>query len=275
MTEGPPIRKYSLGNTDAEHERLARQSKVFNPLTERLFRAAGIGEGQRVLDLGSGAGDVAMLLAELVGSNGEVVGVERHDGSIARARARCAQAGLHNVSFYRGDVADVAGDRPFDAAVGRWILMYVPDPVAVVRAASNAVRPGGAIAFQEVSWESILSRSAPLPLTGAAVRLLHAAFAATRADTEMGYALRGIFEKAGLPPPSLHMETLLGNEAELAQWLTDTLASAMPQLDEANPLIDAVGEFATLPARMLDEMTRANAVIAWISVIGAWSTKPG
>jgi ubiquinone/menaquinone biosynthesis C-methylase UbiE len=53
---------YALGNTDAEHERLIRQAAILAPLTERFFRQAGIGLGQLVLDLGSGVGDVAMLV---------------------------------------------------------------------------------------------------------------------------------------------------------------------------------------------------------------------
>ncbi len=54
---------YALGSTDAEHERLIRQAALLAPLTERFFREAYIGPGQRILDLGSGVGDVAMLAA--------------------------------------------------------------------------------------------------------------------------------------------------------------------------------------------------------------------
>src|SRR5215831_6687791 len=97
--------EYALGSTDAEHERLIRQAMHLDPSTERLFRDAGIGPGQRVLDLGSGVGDVAMLAAKLVGPSGEVVGAERDSRSIARARGRVAQAGLHNVSFTQCDVS--------------------------------------------------------------------------------------------------------------------------------------------------------------------------
>ena len=80
--------QYALGNTDTEHERLIRQAGYLNPLTERLFQEAGIEPGQRVLDIGSGVGDVAMLAARMVGSSGEVVGIERDSRSIARARTR-------------------------------------------------------------------------------------------------------------------------------------------------------------------------------------------
>ena len=68
---------YLLGSSDAEHERLIRQAIRLAPVTERFFQEAGIGLGQRVLDVGSGVGDVAMLLAGLVGSSGEVVAIER------------------------------------------------------------------------------------------------------------------------------------------------------------------------------------------------------
>ena len=71
-------------STDAEHERLIRQAQWVNPHTERCFREAGIGPGYRVLDLGSGVGDVALLLAQLVGPTGEVIGVERDPRSIGR-----------------------------------------------------------------------------------------------------------------------------------------------------------------------------------------------
>ncbi len=115
-----PVSPYALGSTDAEHERLIRQAARLAPLTERLFREAGIGPGQRVLDLGSGVGDVAMLVARLVGPSGEVVGIERDTRSIARARARVVEAGLHNVSFTQSDVNQIQSSKPFDAAVGRF-----------------------------------------------------------------------------------------------------------------------------------------------------------
>src|SRR6266487_757233 len=107
MTEISPTSQYALGSTDAEHERLIRQAVRLAPLTERFFRDAGIGPGQRVLDLCSGVGDVAMLAARLVGPSGEVVGIERDPRSLERARARVAEAGLHNVSFTQSDVGEI------------------------------------------------------------------------------------------------------------------------------------------------------------------------
>src|SRR5262249_29503487 len=109
------VADYALGYTDLEQERLIRQAAIVAPTTERLFREAAIGPGQRVLDLGSGMGDVAMLVAQLVGPLGEVVGVERDANSVARAKARAAAAGLRNVSFLNTDLNNLADERPFDA----------------------------------------------------------------------------------------------------------------------------------------------------------------
>ena len=139
--------------TDRAHEqrRLASQAQLFDPLTERVFRAAGLGIGMRVLDLGSGAGDVAMLAARLVGREGEVVGVERDPEAVASAAARVAQAGMSNVRFIQGDVQTLDGVADgFDAAVGRFVLMYVPDPAAALRRAASLVRPGVLVCLHEV-----------------------------------------------------------------------------------------------------------------------------
>ena len=126
MTASHRSAKYPLGHTDAEHERLIRQAARVGPITERFFREAGIGPGQRVLDLGSGVGDVAMLVARLVGPSGEVVAVERDRNSIAKARARVTEAGFHNVNFSESDLSEITDQKPFDGVVGRFILMYLP-----------------------------------------------------------------------------------------------------------------------------------------------------
>src|SRR6266567_1777049 len=125
MTLSRPVSDYALGSTDAEHERLIWQAERVAPLTERLLREAGIGPGQRVLDLGSGVGDVA-IVSRLVGPSGKVVGIRRDQRSLTRARSRVAEAGLDNVSFIQSDAHGITETQHFDAAVGRFILIGFP-----------------------------------------------------------------------------------------------------------------------------------------------------
>ena len=100
MTASSQVSQDALGSTDAEHGRLMRQGARLAPLTERLFREAGIGPGQRVLDRGSEVGDVAMLAAWMLGSSGEVVGTRPaldRAGQGARCRGWPAQHAVHSL----------------------------------------------------------------------------------------------------------------------------------------------------------------------------------
>lgn len=164
------------------------------------------GPGLRVLDVGSGVGDVAMLAARLVGHSGEVVGIEHDPRSIARARSRVANAGLHNVSFLQGDVSQPKSAGLFDATVGRFILQFVPDPVFALRHLAQLVRPGGVVAFQEVSYAPLLALSTHTPLWSACVSVARETILRSGANPEMGVALHRNFQEAGLPPPTMRME---------------------------------------------------------------------
>lgn len=84
---------YALPRAREEYDRLGRQAAFLGGTTERLFRAAGIGPSMRVLDVGSGAGDVALLAAELVGPGGSVIGVDVDDAARAVVRGRRCGAG--------------------------------------------------------------------------------------------------------------------------------------------------------------------------------------
>jgi protein-L-isoaspartate O-methyltransferase len=268
------VQHYALGSTDAEQARLIRQAALLAPFTERFFRGAGIGPGQRVLDIGSGVGDVAMLAANLVGSSGEVVGVERDARSIARARARVSEAGLHNVTFTQSDVSKIPAGKPFDAAVGRFILMFLPDPLAVLRSLSQLVRPGGVVAFHELSWAPFLLLAARLPLWSAGASLVHETFRRSGADTEMGFALYRIFQEAGLPAPTMSLEMPLGNDPEFTRWVPDVLGSLLPQVQQFNLSLEPLGDLATFPDRLQAEVAASNSVVTWMAVVGAWSRKP-
>lgn len=266
--------EYALGYSNAEHDRLIRQAARIAPITERLFREAGIGPGQRVLDLGSGMGDVAMLAAKLVGPSGEVVGIERDANSIARAQDRAASASLRNVSFTQSDVNHIASDKPFDAAVGRFILMFLPDPASALRSLAQLVRPGGVLAFQEPSWVPFLASSARLPLWSRVLSLIHETFLRSGINPEMGPDLYRIFQEVGLPAPAMHMETLLGSDAEFTGLIADLIGSLQPLAQQHNVALKTLGEFKTLAARVHAEVAASNTVVSFVPIVGVWSRKP-
>jgi len=266
--------EYALGYTTAEQERLIRQAALFGPITERFFREAGIGPGQRVLDLGSGVGDVAMLVARLVGPAGEVVGIEREASSIGRAKARVAAAGLRNVSFRQTDVNQILSDESFDAAVGRFILMFLPDPVSVLRSVSRLVRPGGVVGFQEPSWIPFLALGRRLRLWSRVLTAIHETFQRSGVNPEMGLALYAAFQEVGLPAPAMHMEIALGSDANCTQQPADVLRSVHTLARQNNVSLEEVGDLETLADRLHVEVARSNTVVNYIPIVSAWSRKP-
>ena len=124
---------YVLGHSERELERLGTQARMVDPMTRHFFQAAGIVPGMRVLDVGSGAGHVALLAAEMVGDGGEVVGVDRAPEALAVARSRAESRSARRVTFLEGDPAQMTFDRPFDAVIGRYVLMFQQDPSAMLR----------------------------------------------------------------------------------------------------------------------------------------------
>jgi SAM-dependent methyltransferase len=281
---GPADPEYALSSWSAdEHARLSRQSELYEPFTRRLLKRAGIEPGMRVLDVGSGAGDVSFLVSELVGTAGSVVGVERDKQALATARQRAIDAGLANVEFVCGDFRDIqlAGD-PFDALVGRLVLLYQADPAAAVRSAARHVRPGGQVVFAEINLlhgTGLPTRAlVTWPRTPASEKLsewLCEAFARLGTQPDMGTRLLETFAQAGLQPsPDLDTDVavLLGEDGinrgvELARSLLPTI------LDTGIATKEEV-DIDTLAERLRADTGPAGRVMCWPTVIGAYATKP-
>jgi 2-polyprenyl-3-methyl-5-hydroxy-6-metoxy-1,4-benzoquinol methylase len=265
---------YALGYTKAESERLIRQATQLAPLTERFFRDAGIASGQRVLELGSGMGDVAMLVARLVGPSGSVLGIERDADSIRFAQTRIAEAGLRNVSFSQNEISQLHAEKQFDAAVGRFILQFLPDPVSVLRSLSAAVRPGGVIAFHEPQWQPYIDLLANLPLSRACAIAVRDTMHASGVRTDSGLSLHHVFLEAGLPAPNMRIEMILGSQPGFTTWVCDLLASLLPKARQYKIPLNALGDFETLSTRVHAEVAAANVVVPWIALVAAWSVAP-
>lgn len=265
-----PEQGYALGHAEEELERLDTQARLIDPITRRFLHEAGLRAGMRVLDVGCGAGDTSLLIAGMVGEGGEVVGVDRAGVAIAVARSRASAA---NLRFFEGDPSEMSFEQPFDAVVGRYVLMWNADPAAMLRALVRHLRPGGLIFFHELAAGG-LSSSPPLPTFDRVMRWNVEATRLSGADPDMGVKLYAAFATAGLPGPTLRAETLSGRGADsrdlmvLARNLTRSLLPAMEQHGVATP---AEIELETLFEQLVEEAVQLDGVVVWPLQVGVWS----
>ena len=122
--------------------------QMFAPVSEALIEDAEIARGYSVLDVATGQGEPALRIADLVGSNGEVVGVDSVAGMIEAARRAAEGLSLGNAHFETAgaDSLPFPDDR-FDAVVSRFGIMFFPSPVAGAREMLRVLKPGKKMAF--------------------------------------------------------------------------------------------------------------------------------
>jgi len=111
--------------------------------SEAVFPKLPVKQGDRVLDVGCGFGDTAMKLAQMVGPEGEVIGVDCCDAFLAAAAADRDHAAIDNLHFLRGDAEVALPDGQFDFVFARFGTMFFANPVAGLRNMRTALRPGG------------------------------------------------------------------------------------------------------------------------------------
>src|SRR5882672_1076691 len=258
-----PAHAYVLGHSGHEIERLKAQAQLIDPVTRRFFRDAGLAPGMRVLDVGSGAGDVAFLAADIVGSKGEVVGVDRVAEALVTARERAAAQSLHNVSFRAGDPGEMTFERPFDAIIGRYVLQFQKDPAAMLRQLATRVRAGGLIVFHEIDWGGLASFP-PVPTFDQCCRWGAETLRRHGTETRMGSKLYATYVAAGLPQPTVRQEALMGGgakAADLLQRIASLVATLLPEMERQGVATAAQVGLDTLLQRMTDEVNAGTSVI--------------
>ena len=269
--------EYTMGRSESETERLIKQPELYDDVTRRFFLRSGIVKGMKVLDVGSGAGDVALTLSEFVGSDGTVISVDLNADILETAKARAKEAGVTNIEFITGDTRTLELPNDFDAVVGRLVLMYMAAPADALKHLATHVRPGGIVAFQEVDFTPYTVVVHPdTPLMNDLIEWGRTAFERSGAHVDMGMELYKAFVDAGLPEPALHFEAPMGGPENWPGfgYLENSFRSILPLLEAYEIATADEVDVDTLTERIQTEVASSKRPIMLPPHITAYATLP-
>lgn len=245
---------YTIAHGSADADRLARMSSVMATSTIRFLQGVGLVAGASCLDVGCRDGQVAIDMARLVGTTGRVVGVDADDAALDIARRGARDAGV-DVDFVHADPGrDDLPSADVDLVFARLLLSHLVEPMVVVRAMASAVRPGGAVAVEDLFTPTLRAE----PRVAALEDLAEVYSATVRfhgGDPTIGPRLGAHLGAAGLV--DVHEETVENRMttttqkmflAELLDNMHDAIASAgAATSDEVRRIRTAVATEAERP----------------------------
>jgi SAM-dependent methyltransferase len=275
---GPPARvaipsalgPYALATGEAAAYRLRVLHALYGPGSRRVLLGAGLQRGMRVADLGCGVGMVTALLAELVGPEGHVVGIDASAAQLAQARERLPQGGT-NIRFVEASATDTGlPTASFDLVYCRFLLIHLPEPERALREMGALLKPGGILVCEESDLTS--AGSEPPSALDAFANLWARLGPARGVDYTLGRRLFQMLQAAGFPEPEITFNQPVLARGENKRFLELSVAEAGPAFVEAGLIT------AEALDRTLAEMRRLKAdetVLAEMPRMAqVWARKP-
>jgi SAM-dependent methyltransferase len=182
---------------------------------------------------------------------------------------------LPNVSFHEGDPAEMVFDGTFDAIVGRYVLVFSPEPAAMLRKLSRHLRTGGVMVFHEVDRRGACSLP-PLPTYDRCEHWITETLRLMGDEPRIGPKLYAHFVTAGMPPPIMRLQAVIGGAADSADrlhFVADQVATLLPEMERLGVATAAEVEKDTLLDRMTRELIAGGGVTIGRSEIGVWARK--
>ena len=246
---------YVLGTGDEEMVRLGLQHRVWRAAALDAWTRAGIRAGSAVVDIGAGPGYAALDLADLVGSGGRVVAIERSARFVEFLREQVRARRLSQVKVCEHDLVETPiAALGCDAAWCRWVACFVASPAALVNGVRAALKPGGVAIFHEyvdyASWRAV----PPRPALDAFVVEVMASWRATGGEPDIARALPALLRTSGFRVLSARPIVFAAHPGdEIWPWPAGFVRSGAPRLSG----LGRVSE--TWVRRVIDELNDIEA----------------
>jgi ubiquinone/menaquinone biosynthesis C-methylase UbiE len=197
---------YVLDVGESGAARLRLLDQVYGPSTRRMLLDAGLSEGSRVLDLGSGIGTVSCWLASQVGVTGKVIAGDVNPDQLVVAKWHCAKCNHPPIEYVEVNAYDTGFvSCSFDIVHMRLLLCHLTDPLRVLAEAYRLLKPGGALVCQDLKVSSISC----FPESSAYTRwvqLCLATGARLGVDYDFGVRLPAAATEVGFRSIQIHLE---------------------------------------------------------------------
>jgi ubiquinone/menaquinone biosynthesis C-methylase UbiE len=229
------VARYVIRGGKAGADRLLVLARAWAATTAALLERVGVAPGARCLDLGCGPGDVTLLLAQIVGPEGRVIGVDMDEEKLAIAAERARGAGLGNVELRAVDLYALPTDEHYDLVYSRNVLQHLPEPVEMLRRMWRLTAEGGALVAEDADFGGSFCHP-PDPGFDFWVERYQKVLGAFGGDPTSGRRLAERFVAAGIPAPEVTVvqRADLTGEAKILPWLTvDATADAMREVGVA------------------------------------------
>jgi ubiquinone/menaquinone biosynthesis C-methylase UbiE len=252
MTPSKSDQDYVLGVTREEYARLGEQHALWRSRAIRLWERSGLPresvKGVKMLDCGCGPGFTTFELANYLGKNSRIVGIDRAEKYLSALRARVAAEAT------RGEKSRLAKietrnapidsfdlqEYDFQAAYGRWIFIFLKDPEAAIRNIARHLRPGGVLMLQEyVDYRTMALHPSP-PVFRKLVEQIIRSWADHGGDANIATRLPLLLEENGFEVIDLKPQTRVGRpHQKIWQWVESFHKGYIPILAREGYLTEA------------------------------------
>jgi ubiquinone/menaquinone biosynthesis C-methylase UbiE len=211
---------YILGTDPEELQRLGFQHRVWSKDAFALWESAGLGQGQRILDLGCGPGFATFDLAAIAGPDGKVIGLDKSAGYIASASSHARTVGLSNVEFVLADFSDMTFERSsFDAIYSRWAFAWINNVEEVVQRACTFLKPGGVFLSHEYLHWGTFRVIPERPEVRRVIEACRESWHIMDSEIDIAPSLPALFRKNGLDVTHMSAISKLSRPGQMVwQW---------------------------------------------------------
>jgi ubiquinone/menaquinone biosynthesis C-methylase UbiE len=262
--------RYVITGGKAGKDRLKLLSQVLLPTTSQLFKTAGIGEGMKCLDMGCGGGFVTLLLADLVGPGGKVIGADADAAILALAREDADAGRRGNVEFRQADALVCQGEEEYDLVYARCLLTHLSEPEKCLGEMIKACKPNGVVVIEDIDFTGSFCH----PYSSAYQRYTELYQEVVRrrgGDANVGPKLPGMLRRAGVTEIQVGLAQPAHIEGEGKFMASITMARiADAVLSEQLATEDEVGQVI---AELNDAAADPEFVIGFPRIFQVWGKR--